>query len=110
VPFVGTDAVVRDVIVPVVIPVPASGPAPAAAVVPSPLDPRGRSNLPGEAARGVGDWAPGDALPEGVPHVTLDPVAYGLPEPPPGEKYARVGNEVLRIDAATRRVAEVVAR
>jgi Ni/Co efflux regulator RcnB len=58
----------------------------------------------------VGDWAAGDVLPHGIPRVTLDPVAYGLPEPPPGQKYVFVGNDVLRIATVSRRIVEVVSR
>ncbi len=64
----------------------------------------------GDEEQATDDWSPGDVLPDDVPQVTLDYAAYGLPIPPFGEKYARIGNDVLRIDAGTRRITEVVAR
>lgn len=77
---------------------------------PEPLDPRGRIKTVGDEDV-VGDaWSEGDLLPDDVPHVTLDHLSYGLPAPPLGEKYARVGNEVLRIDTGSRRVVEIVAQ
>lgn len=76
---------------------------------PQPLDPRGRIKVVDEE-RATDAWSPGDVLPDDVPQVTLDYAAYGLPMPPLGEEYARIGNDVLRIDAGTRRVTEVVAR
>lgn len=105
-PYGGADVIVREVIVPV--PVPAERPA--AVAEPARVEPRGRVRLVGEEEGIVGDWAPGDRLPDNVPHVALDPVAYGLPDPPFGEKYARVGNDVLRIEAGSRRIVEIVAR
>jgi Nickel/cobalt transporter regulator len=102
------DVIVREVIIPV--PIPAARPPEAAAERQRALDPRGRVALVGEGEGIVGDWAAGDVLPHGIPHVTLDPVAYGLPEPPPGQKYVRVGNDVLRIETGSRRIAEVVPR
>ena len=76
------------------------------------IDPRGRITVVGEdEAEQAGDaWSQGDVLPREVPHITLDYAAYGLPTPSLGEKYARVGNEVLRIDTGSRRIVEVVAR
>lgn len=109
----GASVVVREIIVPVLVPVPANRPAerlPEATRKPVPLDPRGRAAFVGEGDGIVGDWAAGDILPRNVPHVTLDPIVYGLPQPPSGEKYARVGNDVLRIDTGSRRITEVVAR
>lgn len=108
-PYVGADVIVREVVVPVLVPVPSERPADLSRS-PGRLDPRGRVTLVGEEDGIVGDWAQGDLLPDSVPHVTLDAVAYGLPQPPLGEKYARVGNDVLRIDAGSRRIVEVVAR
>ena len=108
-PYGGADVIVREVVVPVLIPVPAPRPAGDAGSA-ARLDPRGRVTLVGDEQGIVGDWAQGDVLPEGVPLVTLDPVAYDLPQPPLGEKYARVGNDVLRIDAGSRRITEIVAR
>ena len=106
-PYGGTDVVVREIIVPVPVPAP---PQPEAAPEPAVLDPHGRATLMGDGEGTAGDWAPGDVLPGDLPHVALDPDAYGLPQPPAGEKYARVGNDVLRIEADSRRVTEVVAR
>ena len=93
-------------------PAPAATAAPAAPPARSsqPLDPRGHIKVVGEAERATDAWSEGDVLPDGVPQVTLDYAAYGLPVPPLGEKYARVGNDVLRIDAGTRRITQVVAR
>ena len=107
-PYGGADVIVREVVVPVLVPVPAERPGDA--VVAPALDPRGRASLVEEEAGVVGDWAVGDILPRDVPHVTLDAFAYGLPQPPSGEKYARVGNDVLRVDLGSRRITAVVAR
>ncbi len=74
------------------------------------LDPRGRIKVVATEEQATDDWAPGDVLPDETPQVTLDHAAYGLPVPPLGEKYARIGNDVLRIDAGTRRITEVIAR
>jgi Ni/Co efflux regulator RcnB len=95
-------------------PRPPAPPAPSVAAAPAAqtLDPRGRITVVGEdEAEQAGDaWSQGDVLPREVPHITLDYAAYGLPTPSLGEKYARVGNEVLRIDTGSRRIVEVVAR
>ncbi len=109
-PYGGTTVIVREIIV--AVPPTADGPVPVPAPRPrfTGLEPRGRVARVGEEDGIVSDWAPGDVLPDSVPHVTLDPVAYGLPQPPPGEKYARVGNDVLRIEAGSRRVTEVLVR
>lgn len=50
----------------------------------------------------------GRPLPADLPHVTLDWRTYGLPEPPPGEIYARVGRDVVLIDPASRVVVELL--
>lgn len=89
---------------------PPAAPAAQAAPPPEPLDPRGRVTVVGEENGIVGDWSEGDVLPQDLPYVSLDYAAYGLPIPPLGDRYARVGNDVLRIDAGTRRIEEVVAR
>lgn len=110
-PYGGTDVVVRHVIVPVPVPTPqAARRAPDVPEQSAGLDPRGRVTLVGEEDGIVGDWVRGDTLPAGMPYVALDPVAYGLPEPPRGQRYARVGNDVLRIEVGSRRIAEIVAR
>ena len=44
-----------------------------------------------------------------MPYVKLTPEAYGLPEPPPGRIYARIGRDVLIIDPVSRVIEEVVA-
>lgn len=98
----------------VIIQPPAAAPPPAPPVAkapPPPPDPHGRARtLPARGATGPREWALGDTLPHGVPHVTLDPVAYGLPRPPDGQLYARVGGDVLRIEAGSRRILGVLAR
>ena len=108
-PYGGADVIVREVVVPVLVPVPAERPADVLRGG-SRLDARGRAAFVGGEDGVLGGWAEGDILPGDVPHVALDAVAYGLPQPPPGEKYARVGNDVLRIDAGSRRITEVVGR
>jgi len=76
-----------------------------------PPDPRGPLRL--TPARGVAPssarWQVGAALPPGLPHVALDWRRYGLPEPPAGRTYARVGRDVLMITAAERVVESVVS-
>jgi hypothetical protein len=90
----------------IVIPAPPAPPpeaAPAAAPEPAPPpDPRGPAIY---RARGAGPalaYAVGEPLPADVPHVALDWRIHGLPEPPPGLAYARVGRDVLLIDPASR--------
>jgi len=77
---------------------------------PPPPDPRGplrrtyaRGIVPAEAP-----YRLGEALPPGLPHVTLAWRQYDLPEPPPGRLYARVGRDVLLITAAGRVVDRVL--
>ncbi len=90
------------------VPVP---PVAAAPVEPSPPpDPRGplrrtpaRGIVPAEAP-----YRLGEALPPGLPHVTLAWRQFDLPEPPPGQLYARVGRDVLLITAAGRVVESVL--
>lgn len=90
--------------------------APPEAVAPPepapPPDPRGPLFLSpargAAAAVGAEDWQVGEALPAGVPQVTLDWRSYGLPEPPPGRVYARVGRTVLLITASGRVVEGVL--
>lgn len=91
----------------ILVPVPAPTPRPpepeaeAARTAPPP-DPRGPAI---RRARGAGTDSPvtvGEPLPGNVPHVTLDWRSYGLPEPPAGLVYARVGRDVVLIDPATR--------
>lgn len=76
---------------------------------PPPPDPRGPVRL---LARGGAPTAVpynvGEPLPPGLPHVTLDWRQFELPEPPPGQLYARVGRDVLLITAAGRIVESVV--
>jgi Ni/Co efflux regulator RcnB len=74
---------------------------------PDPGSPRSVAVPRGREAGGR-RWTEGEPLPEGVPHVTLDWRTYGLPEPAPGRIYARVGRDVLLIEAATRRVIQAV--
>ena len=50
----------------------------------------------------------GEALPPNLPHVTLDWRQFDLPEPPPGQIYARVKRDVLLITATGRIVKKVV--
>ena len=89
-------------------------PVPPVAVAPAepppPPDPRGPLWL--TPARGVvpaaAPYSLGEALPPGLPHVTLDWRQFDLPEPPPGRLYARVGRDVLLITAAGRIVERVL--
>ncbi len=84
-------------------PEPAPEPAPEEAGPPDPARP-GAHAFPRGAAAPASGYAVGDRLPEDRPHVTLDWRTYGLPEPPAGQIYARVGDAVLLIESATRRV------
>ncbi len=76
---------------------------------PPPPDPHGPLRL--TLARGIAPaeapYRIGEALPPGLPHVTLAWRQFDLPEPPPGQLYARVGRDVLLI-TATGRVVESV--
>ncbi len=74
---------------------------------PDPGSPRTVARARGAAPRAA-DYELGAALPDGVPHVTLDWRTYGLPRPPEGLVYARVGRDVLLIDPATREVVDRV--
>lgn len=86
-------------------PVAAAPPEPA-----PPPDPRGPLRL--SPARGAAvtseNWEVGEALPPGVPQVTLDWRRYELPEPPSGRIYARVGRTVLVITASDRVIESVL--
>jgi len=91
-------------------------PAPAPPVVvapaepPPPPDPHGPLWL--TPARGIAPAAApyrlGEALPPGLPHVTLAWRQFDLPEPPRGRLYARVGRDVLLITAGGRVVERVL--
>ena len=87
-------------------------PAPPVAVAPvepPPPDPRGPVRLTARgAAPNAVQYNVGEALPSSLPHVTLDWRKYELPEPPPGQIYARVGRDVLLITAVGRIVESVV--
>lgn len=75
----------------------------------TPADPSG--GMVRHPARGLPaprTWTLGEPLPRSTPHVTLAPSVYGLPRPPAGQTYARVGADVLLIEATTRRVMSVV--
>lgn len=69
-----------------------------------PPDPRGPLTVPVRGAAAEPGYSVGEPLPPDLPHVTLDWRRYGLPEPPAGLVYARVGREVLLIDPVSRRV------
>jgi Ni/Co efflux regulator RcnB len=77
---------------------------------PPPPDPRGPLRL--TSARGIvpaeAPYIIGEALPTGLPHVTLAWRQFDLPEPPPGQLYARVGRDVLLITATGRIVESVL--
>ena len=79
---------------------PEAEPEPAAPAPPP--DPRGAAIKRARGAAAEAPYTVGEPLPGDVPHVTLDWRRYELPEPPAGKIYARVGREVLLIDAATR--------
>ncbi len=91
-------------------PVPVPPVAAAPAEPPPPPDPRGPLRL--TPARGIAPaeapYVIGEALPPGLPHVTLAWRQFDLPEPPPGRLYARVGRDVLLITAAGRIVESVL--
>ena len=91
----------RIILVPVPQPQPAA-PEPAAPEPAPPPDPRGPAIQRARGAAAEDPVVVGEPLPQNVPHVTLDWRSYGLPEPPPGLVYARVGRAVLLIDPATR--------
>ena len=82
---------------------PAPMPEPVAAVPPDPGSPRPVALARGADAPGPG-YEIGQPLPGDIPQVTLNWRAYGLPEPPAGQIYARVYGEILLLDAADRRV------
>ena len=89
-------------------------PAPAepipVAAPPQPLDPQGRART--VAARGAErtrEWVLGAVVPRDLPQVMLEPAAYGLPQPPSGQIYARVDGDVLRIETGSRRIVAVVS-
>jgi Ni/Co efflux regulator RcnB len=77
---------------------------------PPPPDPHGPLRL--TLARGIAPaeapYRIGEALPPGLPHVTLAWRQFDLPEPPPGQLYARVGRDVLLITATGRIVESVL--
>jgi Ni/Co efflux regulator RcnB len=75
---------------------------------PDPGSPRSVSIARG-AEPGEASWEVGEPLPAGVPQVTLDWRTYGLSEPEPGRIYARVGRDVLLIEADSRRVIRRIA-
>ena len=78
---------------------------PAEAADKAPPNPAGHARLLlARGARHATEIAVGAVLPSGVPHVTLDPVRFGLPTPPPGQIYARVRGQVFLIDQTTRLV------
>lgn len=85
-------------------------PVPADAPVAEPLDPRSPRSI--ALARGVdvpsAPFAVGRPLRRGVPQVTLNWRSYGLPEPPIGQIYVRVGRDLLLIEATSRRVVALV--
>jgi Ni/Co efflux regulator RcnB len=85
-------------------------PLPVIAPPAGPPDARGPLRL--SPARGIAAGAPaysvGEALPSGLPHVTLDWRRFELPEPPPGRIYARVGRDVLLITSSGRVVESVL--
>jgi len=91
-------------------PEPAPAPKTVAPEPAAPPDPAG----PGQrirartAAPEAPVWQIGEPLPARLPQVTLAPGRYDLPAPPAGEIYVRIGRDVLRIEAATRRVVAVV--
>lgn len=91
-------------------PVEVAPPPPVVVAPPPPPDPRGP--LRRTPARGIAPIAVpyilGEALPPGLPHVTLNWRQFDLPEPPPRQLYARVGHDVLLITATGRIVESVV--
>lgn len=76
---------------------------------PEPLDPLGTARLaraPGSARAGL---TVGERIPQGLPHVTLDPERFDLPRPPEGEIFVRVRKQVLRITNTDRRITEIIS-
>jgi hypothetical protein len=96
--------------VPAPVPVEVAPPPPIAVAPPPPPDPWGP--LRRTPARGIAPiavpYSLGEALPPDLPHVTLNWRQFDLPEPPPGQLYARVGHDVLLITATGRIVESVV--
>ncbi len=74
------------------------------------LDPKGSVRFLPARTRLSARRAPvvGGTLPLSRPHVALDWRRYDLPEPAPGQAYARVGRDVLLIEPATRTVLAIV--
>jgi hypothetical protein len=102
------DDEVERVPAPVVVAPPAPVVAPPVATPPP--DPRGPLRLPARGATPVPPpFTVGQPLPSDLPHVTLDWQQYDLPEPPPGQLYARVGGNVLLISADDRIVESIVS-
>lgn len=90
-------------------PEPAPAPPPAEAAPPEPPDARGPRFEPARGRGATGrDFAVGQPLPAGRPHVALDWEDYGLPQPPAGQGYARFAGAVLLIDTDTRVVRRVL--
>lgn len=80
-------------------------------VAPQTLDPQGSARTVTARGRAAAaqEYELGAVLPANQPHVILDHRRYGLPVPPSGQIYARVGRDVLRINPDTRRIIAVVA-
>ncbi|MEM8699198.1 MAG: hypothetical protein AAGF44_08505 [Pseudomonadota bacterium] len=77
---------------------------------PEVLDPLGPRFAPARVRqRAEITWTTGDVLPPRLVIVTLDWRRYDLERPAPGALYARVGRQVLLIDAARRVVLSPVA-
>lgn len=84
-------------------PEPEPDPEPIAETPPDPASPRPVAIARGADVAGPG-YEIGQPLPPDTPQVTLNWRAYGLPEPPAGQIYARVRGDILLIDTADRRV------
>ncbi len=80
-------------------------------VEPVVLDPQGSARVVPARGRIVAPevYELGAILPTDRPFVALNHSSYGLPVPPPGQIYARIGRSVLRIDATSRQIVAVVA-
>lgn len=90
----------RIIVVPAPAPPPPGPPEPETAEPPPPPEPGGPVMMTARGATPPERYTVGEPL--SVPFVTLHWRQYGLPEPPAGLIYARVGRDVLLIDPVSR--------
>ncbi len=63
---------------------------------------------PGQAKKGDRHWSRGEVL-TGDYVLVRERGRYGLPPLGPGEQYYRMGDTVLRVDAGTKQILDVIA-